>query len=439
MHDAVLDALSESFGDNAGFALELYAQYRLNPGTVGDDWRRTFEQFEKRARAGGGARTDPPAPSPAAPGPSPRRRPLPALRPRFRPRPPGPRPRRCGRERSSCPLVGGSATIARNMDASLAVPTATSQRVIPVKAMEENRRILNHHREAVRQSKISFTHLVAWAIVRALEKHPGMNDAYAEAEGTPAARPEAAREPRRRGRRDEEGRVPDPSRPEHQARRGARLRRVRRHVRQPRRQGAPRDDRARGLPRNLDLADEPRHARDDLLGPAPDAGPGLHRRDRGDGLPARVPGDARGDRREPRDLPGHGGHVDVRPPDRPGGRVGGVPRDAPGAPSRRRRLLREDLQGPEGAAPARRLGAGPEPAAPRAAPRASRRWRSRRGSCRSSTSTASGGTCWPTSTRSASTRRRTTPSSTRRRSATRSGTSTGSSSRTASRAATTRR
>ena len=71
------------------------------------------------------------------------------------------------------PLVGGSATIARNMDASLAVPTATSQRVIPVKAMEENRRILNHHREAVRQSKISFTHLVAWAIVRALEKHPG--------------------------------------------------------------------------------------------------------------------------------------------------------------------------------------------------------------------------------------------------------------------------
>ena len=51
MHDSVLDALSDSFGDNAAFALELYAQYRLNPGTVGDDWRRTFEQFEKAARA----------------------------------------------------------------------------------------------------------------------------------------------------------------------------------------------------------------------------------------------------------------------------------------------------------------------------------------------------------------------------------------------------
>ncbi len=179
MHDAVLDALTESFGDNAGFALELYAQYRLNPGTVGDDWRRTFEQFEKTVRARGGAvsgravrsagrRRPPPPPFPPVGG-------------------------ACAAHPGPCapageklvPLVGGSATIARNMDASLSVPTATSQRVIPVKAMEENRRILNHHREAVRQSKISFTHLVAWAIVRALEKHPGMNDAYVESEGKP--------------------------------------------------------------------------------------------------------------------------------------------------------------------------------------------------------------------------------------------------------------
>ncbi len=186
MHEAVLDALSESFGDNAGFALELYAQYRLNPGTVGDDWRRTFEQFEKRTRAGG-VRTDssalpvetpdlqtpaPPAPGAVVPGGvqvPPARAAAPTLRPGEK----------------LLPLVGGSATIARNMDASLTVPTATSQRVIPVKAMEENRRILNHHREAMRQSKISFTHLVAWAIVRALEKQPGLNDAYAEAEGRP--------------------------------------------------------------------------------------------------------------------------------------------------------------------------------------------------------------------------------------------------------------
>ncbi|MCE7956714.1 MAG: multifunctional oxoglutarate decarboxylase/oxoglutarate dehydrogenase thiamine pyrophosphate-binding subunit/dihydrolipoyllysine-residue succinyltransferase subunit, partial [Acidobacteria bacterium ACB2] len=84
------------------------------------------------------------------------------------------------------PLAGAAATIARNMDASLSVPTATSQRVVPVKTMEENRRLLNQHREAVGRSKISFTHFVAWAIVRAVEKHPGMNDAYAEVDSRPA-------------------------------------------------------------------------------------------------------------------------------------------------------------------------------------------------------------------------------------------------------------
>src|SRR5439155_23940181 len=97
-------------------------------------------------------------------------------------RPPAPAPR-AGEEAVS--LAGGAATIARNMEASLTVPTATSNRVIPVKAMEENRRILNRHREVLGLSKVSFTHLVAWAIVRAIEKHPTMNDAYGEAEGKP--------------------------------------------------------------------------------------------------------------------------------------------------------------------------------------------------------------------------------------------------------------
>ncbi len=71
------------------------------------------------------------------------------------------------------------------MEASLSVPTATSNRMIPAKTMEENRRILNRHREAVGKSKVSFTHFVAWGIVRAIEKHPGMNDGFAEADGKP--------------------------------------------------------------------------------------------------------------------------------------------------------------------------------------------------------------------------------------------------------------
>ncbi|MGA7990570.1 MAG: multifunctional oxoglutarate decarboxylase/oxoglutarate dehydrogenase thiamine pyrophosphate-binding subunit/dihydrolipoyllysine-residue succinyltransferase subunit, partial [Thermoanaerobaculia bacterium] len=96
---------------------------------------------------------------------------------------PSPPPARAGEE--VVPIAGGAATIARNMEASLSVPSATSNRSIPVKNMEENRRILNRHREALGLSKISFTHFIAWAIVRALEKHPGMNDAYGEVDGRP--------------------------------------------------------------------------------------------------------------------------------------------------------------------------------------------------------------------------------------------------------------
>jgi len=174
--DAVLEAISETFGDNAGFALELYAQYQSDPSSVGESWRQAFAQLEGRAPG-----VVPPAPALRAAATPP----VPPAPPSAAPpaRPPAPAPR-AGEE--AVPLVGGSATIARNMEASLAVPTATSQRVIPVKTMEENRRIVNRHREVVGKSKVSFTHLVAWGIVRALEKHPGMNDAFGEVDGRPA-------------------------------------------------------------------------------------------------------------------------------------------------------------------------------------------------------------------------------------------------------------
>jgi 2-oxoglutarate decarboxylase len=83
------------------------------------------------------------------------------------------------------PLKGAPARIAENMTASLAVPTATSQRVIPVKVIDENRRLLNHWRSLHGQSKISYTHLIAWAIVRAIRHMPVINDAYAEVDGQP--------------------------------------------------------------------------------------------------------------------------------------------------------------------------------------------------------------------------------------------------------------
>ena len=71
------------------------------------------------------------------------------------------------------------------MEASLQIPTATSVRTLPVRTLEENRRLLNKHREGAGKSKVSFTHVVAWAILRALDTFPRLNDAYAEVDQTP--------------------------------------------------------------------------------------------------------------------------------------------------------------------------------------------------------------------------------------------------------------
>ncbi len=66
------------------------------------------------------------------------------------------------------------------MTASLTMPVATSQRVMPVKVIDENRRLINERRSMSGKSKISYTHLVAWAIVKAVEKVPALNQAYSE-------------------------------------------------------------------------------------------------------------------------------------------------------------------------------------------------------------------------------------------------------------------
>ena len=83
------------------------------------------------------------------------------------------------------PLRGAPMRVAENMIASLSVPTATSQRTIPVKVIDENRRLLNQMRELHGKSKISYTHLTAWAMIHALKAQPGLNDAFAEVDGAP--------------------------------------------------------------------------------------------------------------------------------------------------------------------------------------------------------------------------------------------------------------
>jgi len=72
------------------------------------------------------------------------------------------------------------------MTASLAVPTATSVRAVPAKLLADNRIVINNHLRRGRGGKVSFTHLIGYAVVAALKALPEMNDAYAEENGKPA-------------------------------------------------------------------------------------------------------------------------------------------------------------------------------------------------------------------------------------------------------------
>lgn len=133
--------------------------------------------------------TDAPA-TPGAPGPS-----RPAERPEARSssaqpaQPSRPAPAPAAKEPSEAPtqvrLRGPAARVVTNMEASLAVPTATSVRTVPAKLLIDNRIVINNHLKRARGGKVSFTHLIGYAVVEALREMPEMNWAYTEVDGKP--------------------------------------------------------------------------------------------------------------------------------------------------------------------------------------------------------------------------------------------------------------
>ncbi len=149
--------INPDLGVNSWLEDELYQQYLHDRGTVDESWKRIFET---NGRNGAAVTTAPAAP--AANGVS-----------RATNEPPAAAP---GEE--FVPLRGVAARIAENMADSLSIPTATSQRTLAVKVIDENRRVINQYRAIHGQSKISYTHLVGWAIVKALAKVPALNNAF---------------------------------------------------------------------------------------------------------------------------------------------------------------------------------------------------------------------------------------------------------------------
>ena len=151
-----LETILAEYGINADYALELFDRYRSDPALVDADWRAYFDELTGAA---------PPAPTPAAPTPVPAPSPRPAAEPAA------------AGERQ--PIRGAALQIAQNMKASLEVPTATSQRQVAIKLLEENRRLANDYRAANDRTRLSFTHFVAWAALRALRDFPRLNDTFA--------------------------------------------------------------------------------------------------------------------------------------------------------------------------------------------------------------------------------------------------------------------
>ncbi|MEU9979933.1 multifunctional oxoglutarate decarboxylase/oxoglutarate dehydrogenase thiamine pyrophosphate-binding subunit/dihydrolipoyllysine-residue succinyltransferase subunit [Streptomyces sp. NPDC050856] len=83
------------------------------------------------------------------------------------------------------PLRGPSAAVAKNMNASLELPTATSVRAVPVKLLFDNRIVINNHLKRARGGKISFTHIIGFAMVQAIKAMPSMNWSFGEKDGKP--------------------------------------------------------------------------------------------------------------------------------------------------------------------------------------------------------------------------------------------------------------
>ena len=184
---------------NAGFAQAMYEEFLRDPSAVGPEWRRLFESGvvgEKPNGADGAQRragTD--LPSRVAfevgavdPGRRAAAEPAPAgttTAPEQATEPdPGRQPARL--PASASQIKGPAARLVANMTESLSVPTATTLRTIAVATLEARRKELNSRLQtAGRKEKLSFTHLIAFALVQAAKRHPVMGHTLLIQDGVP--------------------------------------------------------------------------------------------------------------------------------------------------------------------------------------------------------------------------------------------------------------
>ncbi|WP_443711609.1 multifunctional oxoglutarate decarboxylase/oxoglutarate dehydrogenase thiamine pyrophosphate-binding subunit/dihydrolipoyllysine-residue succinyltransferase subunit [Rhodococcus yananensis] len=183
----------------------MYQRFQDDPSSVDASWHEFLTDYSPEAAVAGGVngadtsasdqstlpRTTPAAPStapaPAAAAPKPAT-PQPAAKPAAA-KPAAPKAPAASADKAAAEekkvLRGAAAAVAKNMNASLSIPTATSVRAVPAKLMFDNRIVINNHLARTRGGKVSFTHLLGYAIVQAIKAFPNMNNHFAEIDGKP--------------------------------------------------------------------------------------------------------------------------------------------------------------------------------------------------------------------------------------------------------------
>ncbi|MGH3830194.1 MAG: multifunctional oxoglutarate decarboxylase/oxoglutarate dehydrogenase thiamine pyrophosphate-binding subunit/dihydrolipoyllysine-residue succinyltransferase subunit [Pseudonocardiaceae bacterium] len=156
----------------------MYEQFLANPSAVDSSWHDFFADYLPAPRGDNG---NAPRASDLAP---PKQPPANGARGQTVARTPG---RHDPEQDTATPLRGAAARVVANMETSLELPTATSVRAIPAKLLVDNRIVINNHLKRTRGGKVSFTHLIGYAVVRALAEHPWLNQHYTtDGQGKPA-------------------------------------------------------------------------------------------------------------------------------------------------------------------------------------------------------------------------------------------------------------
>ena len=203
------DQISPGFGANEWMVEEMRAAWSADPSSVSPQWRELFETDPSAGLHQPGSTSSNDSASSAFGGPrratitpqsaSTLRRPsavqdvtrsdLPPAPPSDTAPPTSPYAQRQAThpahdqdgdayEDRTTRLKGAAARTAKNMDDSLSMPTATSARAVPAKVLIENRAVINTHLARTRGGKVSFTHLIGWAVVESLTEMPSMNVSY---------------------------------------------------------------------------------------------------------------------------------------------------------------------------------------------------------------------------------------------------------------------